>query len=250
MRFSPSLALWALAGSTAAAPTTDASTLLSKRQFSTVPHDSIAFIPESYRGGAEGNAIKRFEPYLHIAHGCASYPAVSASGQVGGGLQNSGGPSSGCNDGRNGQTYVRGAFHNGRYAIMYAWYFPKDQISAGGANGGHRHDWESVVVWIDDPASANPHVFGGAASGHGGFKTTTSPNMATGSSRLQVEYFTTFPTNHELQFTATSGNDLAMIDYDTVSDAVRAAFDGYDWGNANCPFNKGNFVNNLNKAAV
>lgn len=153
MRFSPSAALWALAGSTAAAPTTGASTLLSKRQFSTVPHDSIAFIPESYRGGAEGNAIKRFEPYLHIAHGCASYPAVSASGQVGGGLQNSGGPSSGCNDGRNGQTYVRGAFHNGRYAIMYAWYFPKDQISAGGANGGHRHDWESIVVWIDDRKS-------------------------------------------------------------------------------------------------
>lgn len=79
---------------------------------------------------------------------------------------------------------------------------------------------------------------------------TTSPNTAAGSSRLQVEYYTTFPTNHELQFTATSGNDLAMIDYDTVSDAVRAAFDGYDWGNANCPFNQGNFVNNLNKAAV
>ena len=68
--------------------------------------------------------------------------------------------------------------------------------------------------------------------------------------RLQVEYFTSFPTNHELQFKTSGGGDHAMIDYDTVDPAVRKAFDGYNWGNANCPFNAGNFVNNLNKAWI
>ena len=265
----PSLLL--LVAGAVAAPFPETENLLTERansDFSVVPHSSIRFIPESYRGGAEGNAIRRYEPYLHIAHGCQSYPAVSSTGQVGGGLQNSGGPSDGCNDPTNGQTYVRGAWYKGRYAIMYAWYFPKDQITAG-LNGGHRHDWESVVIWIDNrtcnlftsssskplliqlslAANANPHVFGGAASGHGGYKKTALPQMRDGN-RLQVEYFTSFPTNHELQFKVSPGVDHAMIDYNTVNAAVRRVFDGYDWGMANCPFSSVNFEENLGNAWV
>lgn len=153
MHFQASTILALIAGATARPAVSLAhpdATVLTKRDFAVVPHSSIKYIPESFRGGAEGNAIRRYEPYLHIAHGCQSYPAVSATGQVGGGLDNTGSPSGGCNDPANGQTYVRGGWHNGRYAIMYAWYFPKDQISAGGANGGHRHDWENVVLWIDN----------------------------------------------------------------------------------------------------
>lgn len=127
---------------------------LDKRQYlQVVPHNSLRFIPERVRGGVEGRAMLRYEPYLHIAHGCRSYPAVSQSGQVSGGLQASGTPSGGCNDGRNGQTYVRGTWYQGRYAIMYSWYFPKDQVASGSINGGHRHDWESVVIWIDNRES-------------------------------------------------------------------------------------------------
>ena len=265
----PSLLL--LVAGAAAAPFAETESLLTKRansDFSVVPHNSIKYIPESYRGGSEGNAIRRYEPYLHIAHGCQSYPAVSSTGQVGGGLQNSGSPSGGCNDPANGQTYVRGAWYKGRYAIMYSWYFPKDQTTAGGANGGHRHDWENVVIWIDNrtcnpftssskhlliqlslAANANPRVFGGAASGHGGYKKTANPQMRDGN-RLQVEYFTNFPTNHELQFKTSPGGDHAMIDYDTVNADVRRALDGYEWGKANCPFKNGNFENNLAQAWV
>jgi len=68
--------------------------------------------------------------------------------------------------------------------------------------------------------------------------------------RLQVEYYTTFPTNHELQFTASSGGDFDMIDYGTVNSAIKKAFDEYDWGNANCPFNRANFEGNLAKAWI
>ncbi|GAB7329382.1 hypothetical protein MBLNU13_g01167t1 [Cladosporium sp. NU13] len=151
---------------------------------------------------------------------------------------------------RNGQTYARGGWYQGRYAIMYAFYMQKDQISDGGANGGHRHDWENVVIWIDNPANANPRVFGAAASGHGGYKKTTGvPQMRNGQ-RLQVEYFTNFPTNHELQFKTSPGGDMDMIDYATVNDAVKKALDGYDWGSAACPLNAANFEKNLGKAWV
>lgn len=68
--------------------------------------------------------------------------------------------------------------------------------------------------------------------------------------RLQVEYFTTFPTNHELQFTNTLGGDFDMIDYDTVNPAIKKAFDEYDWGSTNCPFNQAHFAGNLAEAWI
>lgn len=47
-----------------------------------VPHDSIAPFGETVPNSATGNTYKTFEPYLHIAHGCQSYPAVAANGDT------------------------------------------------------------------------------------------------------------------------------------------------------------------------
>ena len=54
----------------------------------------------------------------------------------------------------------------------------------------------------------------------------------------------------ELQFTNTLGGDFDMIDYDTVSPAIKKAFDEYDWGSANCPFNQAHFLGNLAEAWI
>src|SRR5690242_16222955 len=97
---------------------------------------------------------------------------------------------------------------------MYAWYFPKDQPIAGIVAGGHRHDWESVVVWLDNPANANPRILSAAASGHGSYKRTTNPNRR--GNNVKVEYFTSFPTNHELQFTNTEGRPYWISDWDRM----------------------------------
>ena len=67
---------------------------------------------------------------------------------------------------------------------------------------------------------------------------------------VKVEYFTTFPTNHELQFTNTLGKDLPLIDWDTMTQAMRDALSNTDFGSANVPFKDSNFVNNLNKASM
>ncbi|KAG4414082.1 hypothetical protein IFR04_012783 [Cadophora malorum] len=213
-----------------------------------VSHDSLWPMAESLPTGAIGDAIRRFEPYLHIAHGCQVMTAVNENGDTSGGLQDSGNPSAGCRFTDRQQTYVRTAWHNGRFAIMYAWYWPKDQPNAGNVAGGHRHEWESTVVWLDNPENATPALIGAAASGHGGYKTSTDPSRK--GDRVKVEYYTEFPRNHELQFSSTEGWGFWKIHWDNLPGPARQALQDTDFGSANVPFKDGNFESNLDKAWV
>ncbi|KAF7927052.1 uncharacterized protein EAE98_006436 [Botrytis deweyae] len=214
-----------------------------------VPHNSIRPWPENVPGGALGNTLREFEPYIHIAHGCKPYSAVDGYGNTSGGLQDSSDPTGFCNDPQYGQTYVRGGWSGGRYGIMYAWYWPKDHPAAGNLVGGHRHDWEHVIVWVNNPEVANPVLIGAAASGHGGVsKTTNPPRQGT---RPKVEYFVQFPKNHALQFTNTPGVDLPMMWWGFLPEVSKKALNVRDlFGAAVCPFNDDNFANNLAKAAM
>jgi hypothetical protein len=108
------------------------------------------------------------------------------------GLDPTGSPSSSCSSSP-GQVYARAGSYNGAFAIMYAWYMPKDSPSSG---LGHRHDWENAVVWLS-AQSTTASVIGAAASAHGDFDTTTTPNLDGGSGGLLVRYFSTWPVNHQ-----------------------------------------------------
>lgn len=85
------------------------------------------------------------------------------------GLGTTGAINGGCTQSP-GQVYARGQMVDGKFGIVYAWYvtfleiknssfvansfsryFPKDQIALG--PGGHRNDWEGVVVWADKDAA-------------------------------------------------------------------------------------------------
>lgn len=103
---------------------------------------------------AYGSALEMFAPRLHIQSGCRAEAAVNILGQVNAGLKNTGATNGHCGWTPDyvGQTYARGAWHNGRqaYAMTYTYYMPKDQNVAGPGNGGHRNDWEEVTVFIDD----------------------------------------------------------------------------------------------------
>ncbi|KKK15461.1 NPP1 domain protein [Aspergillus rambellii] len=192
-----------------------------------VPHDSIQPMGETVPHNAVGNTFKKFEP---------------------GGLQDTGSSTGGCRDQSKGQTYVRGGWHNGRYGIMYAWYMPKDMPNSGVSVGAHRHDWENVVIWVNNPSVRNPTLLGGAASGHGKYKKTTNPQRQ--GDRPKVEYFTNFPTNHELQFTNTLGRDLPLIAWDSMSPAARRGLEQANFGAATVPFKDSTFQGNLAKAAL
>ncbi|CBX90595.1 similar to necrosis-and ethylene-inducing protein 1 precursor [Plenodomus lingam JN3] len=212
-----------------------------------VPHDSLNPIRSRIQGGAIGRAITMFQPLLHRAHGCEVYTAVDDSGNISGGLQDSGNVRGGCRDTSKGQTYVRAAWHRGKFAIMYAWYWPKDHPASGRLVGGHRHDWESVVVWLDNPANPQPRLLGAAASAHGNYKRNSNPNKQ--GNNVKVEIFIKSPDNHALQFTNTVGRTFWINDWDTMPNAAKHALgNARSFGEANVPFRPDNFFRNLDEA--
>ncbi|KZM27890.1 uncharacterized protein EKO05_0006737 [Ascochyta rabiei] len=244
MRFSTIVSALAVSTGVFAAPTPSE---LDAR--AVVNHDSLNPIHTRVQGGAIGRAIERFQPLLHIAHGCQPYTAVDDAGNTSGGLQDTGNVSAGCRDPNKGQTYVRAAWHKGKFAMMFAWYWPKDQPAAGNVAGGHRHDWENVVVWIDNPSNANPRILGAAASAHGGYAPTSTPNRR--GDNVLVEYFVEFPRNHALQFTETVGRTYWISDYDVMPNAEKQALASTTiFGDANVPFRPDNFATNLDNAFV
>ncbi|MDQ0172861.1 NPP1 family protein [Paenibacillus tundrae] len=209
-----------------------------------INHDQVTGFQEVVPATVTQKAAKKFQPYLKVFHGCVPFPAVNQQGDTSAGLQTSGASNGQCNS-SSGQIYSRSAWHNGVWAIMYAWYFPKDSPSPG---LGHRHDWEGIVVWLDNPAAANPQVLSIAYSGHGRF-TNVTPNSSNmkGNNPL-ISYNSTWPLNHELGITGVVGGTQPLIGWDDLTPAARDALNTTDFGSANVPMNDHNFTNNLNKA--
>ncbi|KAK0613317.1 necrosis inducing protein-domain-containing protein [Immersiella caudata] len=46
--------------------------------------------------------------------------------------------------------YVRSRCSNGWCAHVYDYYFEADRSGVAGGAGSHRHDWEHIVVWVQD----------------------------------------------------------------------------------------------------
>ncbi|KAK2063062.1 necrosis inducing protein [Colletotrichum caudatum] len=229
-----------------AASCTPVDRLLDRR--GTVGHASLNPLPQQVMSNANGQAIARFNPLLHIASGCEPYTAVDEAGNISGGLKPTGKSDGNCKGTSKGQTYARIAQRNGKYGIMYAWYFPKDQPTDEISSGAHRHDWENVVVWINDPADPNPRILGGAASGHGEYQTTDFPPREGGS--VKVEYYTELFTNHGLQFTGTVGSTYPVLDWDAMGATMQQALSNADFGSAEVPFKDSSFLANLDRAFV
>lgn len=186
----------------------------------------------------------RFKPYLKVKHGCVPFPAVDKYGNTSGGLKPTGGHSEYCSKSE-GQVYSRSTWYNGVWAIMYSWYFPKDSPSSG---LGHRHDWECIVVWIDNPDTANPKILDIAYSGHGNFTHSSAHNNNMKGTHPLVAYDDQWPINHSLDQTSSVGGMQPLIGWDDLTKAARDALNNTDFGSANVPFKESNFFNNLNKA--
>ncbi|KAE9015611.1 hypothetical protein PR003_g14472 [Phytophthora rubi] len=115
----------------------------------TINHNEVKPFPQPEPVTISEKAAVKFKPQIRIGSGCVPYPVVNDKGETSGGVQTSGNPSGGCRgSGHGSQVYGRAGWHNDAWAIMYSWYFPKDSPSS---RMGHRHDWEHVVVWINNP---------------------------------------------------------------------------------------------------
>ncbi|KAK4495373.1 hypothetical protein PRZ48_013704 [Zasmidium cellare] len=208
-----------------------------------IAHDAVVAFSQTVPSGTTGDLYLKYKPYLSRESGCVPYPAVDAEGNTSGGLNPSSDPTGDCLA-STGQVYSRAATYNGAYAIMYAWYWPKDSPSTG---LGHRHDWESIVVWLSS-ASTTATLQGLAVSGHGEYETSTSPNLS--GTRPLVRYYNTWPVNHQLGFTSSVGSEQPLVAWESLGSAAQGALEETDFGDANVPFIDANFQNNLAKAAL
>ncbi|KAI0151238.1 necrosis inducing protein-domain-containing protein [Pestalotiopsis sp. NC0098] len=208
-----------------------------------IAHDAVVGFAQAVPSGSLGTALLKYKPWLDVVNGCVPFPAVDSAGNTGGGLNPSGGSSDGCSSSP-GQVYARGTQYGDYYALMYSWYMPKDSPSDG---LGHRHDWEGIVVWIDNLDSQT--IKGLATSAHGDFDVITSDFPLDGS-RPKIRYYSVWPVNHQLGTTSTKGGEQPLIAWDSLTDAARTALENTDFGSATVPFKDSTFTSNLDKAAI
>lgn len=123
---------------------------------------------------------------------------------------------------------------------------PKDSPSSG---LGHRHDWEAIVVWLDSATAANPQIVALSTSAHGDFDTITS-NFPLDGTRAKIQYYSTWPLDHQLGTTTATGGSQPLIAWENLTDAARTALENTDFGSANVPFKDANFASNLAKASA
>jgi hypothetical protein len=168
-------------------------------------------------------------------------------GETSGGLKPTGAPSSKCKgSGWGSQVYGRSTWCNDVWAIMYSWYFPKDSPSTG---LGHRHDWEHVIVWIDNLDVAGPNILAVTPSAHSGYSAQVPPDAyKVEDTSVKVNYESSWPINHALESTTKGGDCQDLIMWDQMTDFARKALNDTSFGKANVPMNDYNFLSKLDKA--
>lgn len=189
--------------------------------------------------------------------GCFPAAAVDAAGHLNGGLNNSGSITGGCRDGHLGRanTYSQSLCRNGWCAYVYALYFEKDQTLNGADAFGHRHDWESVVVF-QKQGEERPRYL--AASRHGGYSTHPINEVPMDGNHVKIVYHKDGASTHAFRF-AKWGEDTeawgpgnqwdtpALVTMEQMPQAPRDALWNSQWGRANFPLTN-NLVSNINKA--
>jgi hypothetical protein len=158
------LLVFTLVGLAIATPISSSSPLFRRANCSAV---DLVGLNEAVPETTEGALMLQWQPYLYVEDGCVPFPAVDSTGCTSAGMSPTGDPSGDC-DSSTGQVYARAEEYNSAYAIMYSWYFSKDEPSwlESVVGVGHRYDWEDCIVWLSE-ASANATLLGVSVSFHG-----------------------------------------------------------------------------------
>lgn len=132
-----SVGLFAIAG---ASPVPfEESSLLAER-------DILQRLPEAH------DPLKiKLQPLLDFdSDGCYNTAAIDPSGRTNPGKGATGTPQGQCRDRaqlENSNAYSPKRCNNSYCTFMYEYHFEKDQAVGGSFAGGHRHDWENIVVF-------------------------------------------------------------------------------------------------------
>ncbi|MET9761987.1 NPP1 family protein [Streptomyces sp. NPDC006372] len=197
---------------------------------------------------------KKYQPLFdYDEDGCYPAAAIDANGNLNGGLAPTGSAGGGCKSNHLGKanTYAQALCKNGWCGIVYTLYFEKDQATSG---FGHRHDMESVVVFVKQ----NPdRVMYLAASRHGGYSTHRVNEVPMDGNRVKIVYHKDGASTHAFRFAKAGevpeawGNGgwdrPALLTLDNMDRGLRDKLSNANWGSANFPLAR-NLVSNLNKA--
>lgn len=157
-----------------------------------------------------------------------------------------------------GQVYSRSGSWNDRWAIMYSWYFPKDQNVDGPANKGHRYDWENIVVWLTGKTE-DAEVTGVSFSAHSDYRKYRNANGNSvyfkDDSHPLVQYSNSADwLDHSLdsykedRSNEGDGGQQPLIAWTELTQAAQTALDKADFGQANVPFIDDAWEGKLTKA--
>ncbi|GAA2354274.1 NPP1 family protein [Saccharopolyspora halophila] len=133
--------------------------------------DPPSALPESATA-----ADAKWQPaFDYDGDGCYPTPAIGSDGTLAPGLDLGGAVNGNCHDQSdldNTNSYSRSKCNNGWCAYIYDLYFEKDQAVAGSGLGGHRHDIEHVIVWVEGDQAR--YV---STSAHGDYSTYPSDEV-------------------------------------------------------------------------
>jgi len=200
-----------------------------------IPHDEVLPIV----GTSVDSLHKKFVPWVDVEHGCDYQAAINEEGEVSAGLKPSGRSNGDC-ESLAGQIYARStSFNDGTTAIMYAYYFAKDHALWGGL-GGHRHDWENIVVWVDE----DENLIGAAYSSHGDYSKTTSPLTINNS--VVADYKASYTTHSFFEADSTSSiSQENLVSYENLNGTVQSNLSNNDWGSAVFPLKDRDFFDDI-----
>ncbi|MFF3460768.1 NPP1 family protein [Streptomyces sp. NPDC002730] len=221
-----------------------------------VPNTAFAVPPPALPANAD-TLERMFQPaYDYATDGCYSTPAIGPDGTVSPGLKPTGALNGNCRDASdliNTNGYSRAKCNNGWCAIIYALYFEKDQAVPGISLGGHRHDWEHVVVWVQHNQAK--YV---ATSAHGDFNVYPRNQIRWDNTHPKVVYHKDGVRTH--CFRPANSNDEPpenhqhtwqfpkLVGWNGYPAGLRDKLSQADFGSAHFGLKEGDFISHLAEA--
>ena len=192
-----------------------------------VASPALAAAPAKLPGNAEALESKWQPAYDYDTDGCYPTPAIGPDGTVNGGLKPTGSLSGDCHDTSdldNTNGYSRYKCNNGWCAIAYGLYFEKDQALANSSIGGHRNDWEHVVVWVQNDQAQ--YV---STSAHGQFNVYASSSVRWDGTHPKIVYHKDGAGTHDFRL-ANANDEPAENAYHTWQYPTLVGWNGYPAG--------------------
>ncbi|KUF93525.1 hypothetical protein AM588_10004144 [Phytophthora nicotianae] len=204
-------------------------------QSKAIPYDSVQPFSQQVPNTDAQKAILKYKPQLKIEEGCHPYPAVQKDGSISSGLKWSGPDNIGCKGSPLGsQVYARATWLKGKWAVMYAWYFP-------------RAERQSRPHARTDTAMAG--TIGWAK------ESPTPKEYLDGNSLKVAYYFNDDSINTAVKYTQDAGEFQDLIIWDQLPDVARNALVNTDWdetplnvARVKMPMKDGVFMEKLNGA--